>query len=482
MSALKLSRFNESNDSRRIALITRLNALEMEIDKIQRELSEEEHIQPSHVASGRAPIHKCPDEVLLHIFSRYLETPLGSHRSQHPYIRRLLLMCKRWNYVIMNTSSLWARIEIIDPYALFDYPNKKSLVSYIKACVQRSKELPLDVELDLSFLPNVNAYIAKAIYNCDERILSGANGCDFASAIEEADFEDCCSRQYNRQWNTASDSIFGDESGNTILGRYRMLKLTLPPDRFDYAGVLKGLRVPFPQLVSLKLMNTQDDELYAFTELPVVENLEFDYLSLGAFKVLPSRLKHLSMGMSSNFRVKDLSPFRLLQTLKMTFVYLFDMNEKAPVTVQLPDLHTLSLVGTYNPLRGLDFHLPSLNLLIIHTTNTQSRLPKLSPRRIIWYFDKLTSEYTIKQDIISLVRDVILLSPTTEHIAVSESVREEVMAVLLADDREARADSTPTHAVIGFKDGRSLIIDVVDKERLAGMTYIPLSPGSCMDI
>lgn len=452
-----------SNETRHDALIARLNELEEEIENIKQELAKEVWI----------PIQKCPNEVLLQIFCYYLEN--GHHGSGHPYIRRLLLICKEWNNLIMSTSSLWSRIEIKDSYSLFDYPNHRSLVPYIKACIEHSNGLPLDVELDLLVLPDINGYIAEVIYYCDKRILGGADWDAFATAImdEEVDLENCGTNwHYSQLWD-ALNLLLGDESDGAILARFRTLKITLPPDIYDCHGILRRLRAPLPQLVSLNLMHVRDEKFLAFIDLPVAESLAFDKLSLSAFKVSPAHLKHLSMEMRHTFRIDDLLPLSLLQMLKLSFESLWDMGEQSPVPVHLPHLHTLSFIGKYNPLLGIDFDLPSLDLLTIHTENIQSRLPKLSPRHIMWYFDKTSYDTLSNGNIMSLVQDVVMLSSTIEHITVLSSVREEVMAVL-ADFGEARADSMPSHVVIDLKDGRLMTIDAMEKYELAEMMDIPL--------
>lgn len=471
MSALEINRSNSSQKSRRVALIDRLNNLEKEMDKIRQELAAEEHIQSSYIDSRINVIHKCPDEVLLHIFSYYLENNPSSYGSQHPHIRRLLLICKRWYPIVMNARNLWARIEIKDAYDLLDYPNHKSLVPYIKACIERSNGLPLDIELNLLILPDVNDHIAHVIYNCNTRILGGATSFDLSSTIKEI-YLDRCYDYFHKQLSNALDLFLDDGLNSAILTRYRTLNLTLPPDRDERRGILESLQKPFPQLISLKLDQSLHDEYNADFDLPVAESLEFNGLSLNTFKVTPSHLRHLSMENYTYFTIKDLLPLQLLQTLKLSFHFLWPKETNPPVTLHFPHLHTLSLFGDYYPPRGVDFYLPSLDLLTIHCDKIESRLPKLSPRRIMWYFDKWHSESVCEDDIMALVKDFVLLSSRTEHITVPGSAGERVMAVL-ADCGQARADSTPNHVTVDFTDGRFITIDIVDQEKLAKIMEIP---------
>jgi hypothetical protein len=110
------------------------------------------------------PIHRCPDEILCLIFEKYVIIP-----DYHPYIRCILLVCRRWYTLVTNTSKLWARIDI-SGLDLFDIGSRKSRFPYIFACLNRSKNLPLTVDLDMRDLSHSN-YIAEDLAQHAKTIL-----------------------------------------------------------------------------------------------------------------------------------------------------------------------------------------------------------------------------------------------------------------------------------------------------------------------
>jgi F-box-like len=119
------------------------------------------------------PIHRCPDEILCLFFEEFVFVPYFVLPHYHHHIRRLLLVCRRWYTLVTNTARLWARIDA-SGLDLFDIGARKSLFPYIFACLNRSKNLPITVHLDMQGLSN-GGYItesltqhAKAIVDEDE--------------------------------------------------------------------------------------------------------------------------------------------------------------------------------------------------------------------------------------------------------------------------------------------------------------------------
>ena len=89
-------------------------------------------------------INRCPPEILLIIFTFTLK---GDY---HPLIRRLLLVCKSWYSLIMNTPILWSRVHaILDTTRVW---SKLSLRPYIEACFTRSRDLKLDLYISCARL------------------------------------------------------------------------------------------------------------------------------------------------------------------------------------------------------------------------------------------------------------------------------------------------------------------------------------------
>jgi len=92
-----------------------------------------------------SPILLLPCELLREVFSL-----LASQGLFH--LRHALLVCKRWHNVIVNDKKLWSTIiideEVVDRFKLHSKTPEISRASaYIRACLDRSAPLPLDITL-----------------------------------------------------------------------------------------------------------------------------------------------------------------------------------------------------------------------------------------------------------------------------------------------------------------------------------------------
>jgi len=94
----------------------------------------------------QSPISLLPSELLHEIFS-----PLA---SQGPFqLRHALFVCKYWHNVIVSDKELWSTIildeEFVDRFKLRDsWAEISRAGAYIRACLDRSAPLPLDVILN----------------------------------------------------------------------------------------------------------------------------------------------------------------------------------------------------------------------------------------------------------------------------------------------------------------------------------------------
>jgi hypothetical protein len=113
-------------------------------------------VDQKHNGRSVPPIHRCPDEVLYLIFEQCV-TPSYYHR----FIRRLLLVCKRWYDIVINRAKLWAQVEIVS-WDLFDFSIPNSQLPYISTCMVRSKDVPMEATVDLSDFCD-SGYIVEAL-------------------------------------------------------------------------------------------------------------------------------------------------------------------------------------------------------------------------------------------------------------------------------------------------------------------------------
>lgn len=121
-------------DENIIILQTQLEALRGERVILQNQIRQQRSI--GH------PIHNLPVETICNIF----EYVVFSHTTR---IRTLLLVCRRWNSIIIHAPRLWSVITIAGPFhpSLFD-----TIMGYYKTATRRSQKLPLYVTLDTTSL------------------------------------------------------------------------------------------------------------------------------------------------------------------------------------------------------------------------------------------------------------------------------------------------------------------------------------------
>lgn len=109
------------------------------------------------VATTSMNVQNLPNEMLILILEYFFAI-------NHRLIRRLLLVCKHWNHIIMQSPRLWARIQL-SPVSFTVYEDSHILLQqYIEVCLQRSQPLLLDIELDYESFRTCEDYIRDMIY------------------------------------------------------------------------------------------------------------------------------------------------------------------------------------------------------------------------------------------------------------------------------------------------------------------------------
>lgn len=135
---------------------------ELNVKRLQVELHEEQEKlaalkkdiltqNPASVTTiHESAIQTVPPEILSLIFTYFVE-------YQPTHIRRLLLVCRQWYSVIMNTPSLWTRIQIIADSTI-DRNQLLSRSTYVRTCIERSRELLLDIVIDYGECRGIEDY------------------------------------------------------------------------------------------------------------------------------------------------------------------------------------------------------------------------------------------------------------------------------------------------------------------------------------
>ncbi|KAG8851473.1 hypothetical protein FRC20_001749 [Serendipita sp. 405] len=133
------------------------------------------------MSSGSSPISRCPDVILESIFEAVAEE--GSHN-----ILSLLTVSKRFHRLAMSNPLLWRKIFITINDNLTEI-NSLS-VPYIKACLERSGDAPLDVILDCDELPGGHEFMRNYIYDLLDRSVESEQDREDISSHLAGEFRD----------------------------------------------------------------------------------------------------------------------------------------------------------------------------------------------------------------------------------------------------------------------------------------------------
>jgi len=390
-----------------------------------------------------APINRCPDEIICMIFENCVLIPY-----QHLYIRRLLLVCRRWYTLVTNTAKLWARIGISSPWDLFDIGSRKSLFSYIFACLARSKDLLITVDLDLESLL-CGDYIAKGLSEYVKTIVDEVYHRPIIEVIEEIEWDECTSTRFEVEVERVIEQLVGVDGEH--IKRWGTLTLWLP-EWMEGLRYWKMLARGFKTVQKIAIYNSplgldNDSIIPDLTTVKYFKLTPIIVTSLMDFGLSPSALEHLHIGAaSSGIAMRELSCFQRLHTLELDC---FSSNRGESFNIYLLDLKNLVLRGEFGILAHLTLDFPSLDLLTIHVEGYGQQLPTISPRHIRWLLE-YTEDQWIKRK--KLARDFILLSNMLECITIEGPKNDEVVEVALRCKLEGKA-SLLTQIIVEHTDG-----------------------------
>jgi hypothetical protein len=463
-----------SQEDRISALELELNDLREQHNRLQQELEpyriqycKMHPILISPVAlSDRSFINHLPEELLYSIFKLCILIPYDNHRAP---IGTLLFVCKRWYTLIMSSPKLWSKIEINDPFELFDLINKQSQTSYIPSCLSRSQGLPLDIEIDFESFDE-NAYIKGKLMEHAKTIIHEHEHLRFWSQIfcQEWNFS---SFHFYEELDRFLDHLFGDRDQH--LKRYHTLIIDLPQNSAVADIICSRMAQNLSNLTSLEIDGanwSMENVSPRVLALPKVKDLTIrsNYarpLSLSHFGVLPTVLEQIKMNIGSSvLNLKKLSSFKYLRSLTLICVESTDEAVPTPqFSVHLPFLDYFCLVHRYMVVRKTRFEFPSLQVLSLSPHDRSDKLPALShsPRDVKWHLGEYLIN-KIKLDpriLMSLLKDVFLLSKTIQRMTFPWDVKDVVSE--LVQLYQKRGD-IPSHSHIVFeRDGYpSQVIEV----------------------
>ncbi|CCA78039.1 hypothetical protein PIIN_06891 [Serendipita indica DSM 11827] len=320
-------------------------------------------LQPFELAPSPSlvPIEKIPNENLIQIFDYAIQ-------DCHPDICCLLLVSKRWHNLVMKTSSLWARIELVCR-RINNRPTSLPHVSYVKACYTRSMERLLDVVIDYtSFLTDYNSrkenieHLTSIVESKGESSFLIKDLWENKDSVfdEECDCDDCSASRwdeaygYEYEYGYKNPRKLVDESTEArkrLLNRVEALGLELGTDNGKLMGRWKSANILIPSSVATTGTRYDEKEFAKLKKL-VLAPLVGDTPSLLTLQI----------------RNIHVLPFlkRLDKTSRMANVHslTLDALEYFPSCLQSDALHYLSIghVRNYNQLAPLAT-LPSLQEL-----------------------------------------------------------------------------------------------------------------------
>lgn len=363
------------------------------------------------------PIQESPGEILLIIFNLYLA-------DDPRLVRRLMLVCKRWYFIIINTPQIWTYISFKIPWWYPDdasYPTSLSpkhqfettTMPFIRACLKHVGLSLLHIHADFRHLQTDEGYDwtlnFENLYRIqrDEETFVSSNysGNSIAQHIssarrQEYDIEDYVSIEDAEQ----VFRLLTGEHGSRM-HQWATLALTFPdlddesPNsvfhlNYLHMRILNKLTGATPNLYRLEIQGLRDEWDYPESEdsfiprniaiFPDLSSLRYldlnDALELSCFLLAP--ITHLRLRRFNN--QDDLLPFLRIPTLQ-TLTLRDNNNDKMIVRKSChPSIHTLELEGTFHRNLISELEFPSLKLLrfILRSSLVHQTLPICQPERI----------------------------------------------------------------------------------------------------
>lgn len=212
------------------------------------------------VSRHKTSLEDLPDKLICEIFE--YATLLC-----HPFIRSLLLVCRRFHRIIMSASSLWTRIDLLFPKDLMDCfsPTKE----YVVTCLERSRGRLLDITIRFP------QYIIAENYTINQVAveMTPVIGQDASMDLRRTLFDlswGCTSSLVHKRIaliQTATKALIGSK-GEHIL-RWASLSVTLSED--DWGNFFLGYSEedPAPELQRLEISNLRfSGEWYQSDDCP----------------------------------------------------------------------------------------------------------------------------------------------------------------------------------------------------------------------
>lgn len=311
------------------------------------------------IRATNPPIKRLPVELHSHIFEEYVipKTEFKSDFEDAGFrVAKILLVCKSWRNIAINTCSLWSYISVTVPkdLSLQDQFNSINIQHrYLDLFLSRSRQAPLKVVIDFEHMLDG----AQLAYNdmCrvfgglikDEEIEAWLSSMPWASSSIPGTYLSLC--------KSLIQKIIGKDGQNSL--RWSYLNIYLPDDGEVGSHILELLHYDAPRLEKLSVLSQKSysevrkGETRFMSSLTTLSELlltRSDYL--GAFSRC-SALRKLDLGMEPEDYAT--TPFHLIKSFPVLDDLSFSCLEcqveddiQCP-TIHLPNLKSLELFGTF---------------------------------------------------------------------------------------------------------------------------------------
>lgn len=328
-------------------------------------------VQDAHVA----PVYRCSEDVLLEIFQHYLT-------EYHPSIWNLLLVCRNWNHIVIHNPLLWTRIQT--PSILLNYNSypdfDKFATPYVKACVERSQTLPLDIELMLGELPGfihyATCYLEESLADIVDKPDYGFVHGYFDEALGNMGLPD-------ESWKFNYHFI---NLLNTSVERWRKFKIMVPNLNSEICvAVFRQIDLPKAKLSSLELVGLESPLEVLSRYLPSIRgirHLKSDTIPLAFFPHSPRLLQTLTTIPERIEDILDISRCTELQSLILDLQYNIAVPDPGQYHLHLPQLSSLTIKRHFKLLSSFTFQCPVLEQLEM---DTQDILPDIDYSHPFWW-------------------------------------------------------------------------------------------------
>ncbi|KIM31217.1 hypothetical protein M408DRAFT_327487 [Serendipita vermifera MAFF 305830] len=364
------------------------------------------------VAARSMSIQKLPDEMLLRVFEYFLS-------KKHRLIHTLLLVCKHWNHMIMQSPRLWARIQL-SPVGFEEYMHPyESPPQYVEVFIQRSQSVLLDIELDYSSHKPRFEYVR-------DKVLDAVSGVSTSETLHnqilDLQFE---SPEYDSYFQYTMDelsTLVGPMGAN--MKKWRSLHVQLPMHYPRLAleilqmlcGVASNLQSmslsPIGYILDPNDRGWFNEDGTPLLSIPNLRSLEFnDWKAANLLKdivMTPSTLVHLDIWYDHDLRgLSQLQEFTTLRTLTLRtrgYCEQPPVPENENLTIFLPELRELNLLEDLSPLKAVQFDLPSLQCLRVGRCNPKFGLPaNVYPEYIHWSTHHFRRYYNTIESMLGVV-------------------------------------------------------------------------------